>query len=249
MGKKLITGIILSLIISGCFILSGCSYTVTEKGEPIQVVKNPQLKFEVNKDTELVVSAISGLLVIRGTDGTQAEASMEIKCPSTTGECAEHFKNLEFETILRTNKVTIRPTKRLGLQGNRSAATVLYVPPVKNLYVRMNAGETKIYGVDAENVYVSMKVGDINIEVDKKITLLDCNLATGNVNVSIPENMVGEVDIDSNVGEATITRDGKTENASRSLLVGEQSRRFISSEGAIVRADVQVGDISIKITK
>ena len=213
------------------------------------VVEKPQLKFEVNKDTELIVSALSGLLVIKGTDDNEASASMEIKCPSTTGECAAHFKNLEFETILRTDKVTIRPTKRLGYKGNRSSATVLYIPPVKHLIVRMNSGETRISGVDAENISVSMKAGDMNIKIDKEITLLDCNLATGNVNVSIPEKIAGEVDIDSNVGEAVIKRGDIIENASRSLLVGAQSRRLISNKGTIVRADVQVGDIEINITK
>ncbi len=249
MGKKLINGIVLLLIISVFFLFSGCVFTATEQGEPVEVVKNPQIKFGVDKYTELTVKAIPGLLVIRGTDDKEASASMEIKCPSAAGECAKHFRTLEFETILRTDKVTIRPTKRLGFKGDRSAATVLYVPPVKRLIVQMNAGETKISGVEAENISVSMKAGDMNIIIDKEITLLDCNLTTGNINVTIPENIVGEVDIDSNVGDAFIKRDGNTENASRSLLVGAQSRRLISDKGTIVRADVQVGDIEINITK
>ena len=74
------------------------------------------------------------------------------------------------------------------------------------------------------------------------------NLEAGDVDISIPEAFVAEVDLDAGIGDASIIRQGRLEDAPRSFLVGAETRKEISREGAIIRVDVQFGDIDIYLT-
>ena len=68
------------------------------------------------------------------------------------------------------------------------------------------------------------------------------------MDISIPEASVAEVDLDAGMGDASIIRHGKHEDAPRSYLVGAETREQISREGALLRVDVQFGDIDINLT-
>ena len=74
------------------------------------------------------------------------------------------------------------------------------------------------------------------------------HLEAGEVDISIPETSVAEIDLDAGIGDASIIRPGRHEAAPRSFLVGAETQRQISRQGAIIRVDVQFGDIDINLT-
>lgn len=223
------TAIRLSVIFLGFAMLSGCGYYHARWGPPTLVVEETKMKFMVEPDFEISLDAIPGNMVIKGTDNEYAEASMEVRCPDISGPCADHFAGLEFDTSREGNKLTIganRSGKLLG--GNSAVKTTLALPRVEHLKVNMFAGNVNIYGIN--------------------VIRLDVSLWAGNVNIVIPENIVGEVDLDAGVGNVSIRSPGGFRNAPRSFLVGAEVKRFISNEGATVNIDVQFGDIRLNLT-
>jgi hypothetical protein len=54
--------------------------------------------------------------------------------------------------------------------------------------------------------------------------------------------------LDAGIGDASIIRDGRHENVPRSFLVGAETNKQISREGARISVDVQFGDIDINLT-
>jgi hypothetical protein len=234
----------------GLIVLSGCSYYVDGYGNPAEVVKEVQIHFEAKPDMEINFKAISGELEIRGIEGNEAVASMTVKCHYLTGECAEHFEDLEFETELRDNKLSVSPNMGLGFnKGNRLVKTVLSIPPVNNLIVKMAAGEAKISRIDVNELYVDVNAGELKIDVESVKTSLNVDLGTGDVNIMVPEDSVREVDVDVGIGEASIIRNGMGIHVPRSFLLGAQTHQFISSEGAVVWVDVNVGNIGVNLTQ
>jgi hypothetical protein len=94
---------------------------------------------------------------------------------------------------------------------------------------------------------VGVKAGNLDINV-KKVETLKVDVYAGDVKIAIPENIVAEVDLDAGVGDVSIQRQSRYENAPRSFLVGAEVRKFISNEGATVNADVQFGNIRLNLT-
>jgi len=253
MDKNMKNGIFNCFIYSAAFlglvVLSGCSYSVTEYGRPAEVVREVQIKFEAKPDMEIKLKAIPGELMIKGIDGNEAVASMEARCPDPAGKCAEYFKDLEFETRLKSNRLTIKPNKGLGFKGNRAVKTTLSLPAVNRLIVKMTAGETKIFGIDVSELYVDMTAGDIDINVENVKTSLEIDMGAGDVNIMIPEDSVREVDVDAGIGDASIKRNGRGVYVPRSFLLGAQTQELISNDGAVVWVDVNVGEIRVNLTK
>ena len=236
-----------SAVFLGLIVLSGCSFY--EYGSPDEVVKEVRINFEVKPDMEIYLKAIPGELIIRGVKGNEAVASMEARCPDPAGKCAEYFEDLEFETRLKDNRLTVKPNKGLGFKGNRAVKTILSIPAVNSLNVKMKAGETKISGINVSKLYLDMTAGEVYINVENLKTSLNVDLGAGDVNITIPEDSVREVDVDAGIGDASIRRNGRVENAPRSFLLGAETQQFISNEGAVVWVDVNVGNIQVNLTK
>ena len=240
---------IYSMVLFGLIIFTGCTYSIGEHGNPKEVVREPHIKFAAKPDMEINLKAIPGELIIKGIEGDEAAASMEVRCPDTMGECADHFRDLEFETSSRGNSIAVKPSKGLGFKGNRSVKTILSLPPVSRLVVKMTAGEVHISDIDVNELYLDMKAGEVDIDVDKIKSYLKVNLTAGEVNVEIPESAVSEVDIDVNIGDASIISNTMVKDVKRSFLVGASDRRIISNSGAVVYVDVHVGDIRVDLTE
>ena len=222
------TVIILSVIFLGFAMLSGCANYHKRFGPPTVVVEEPKIKFMVEPDFEISLNAIPSNLFIKGIDNDYAEASMEVRCPDNSGPCADHFAGLEFDTRREGNKLTISANRRgLILGGNSAVKTTLALPRVEYLKVNMPAGNANIYGID--------------------VIRLDVNVMAGEVNIAIPENIVAEVNLDAGVGDVSIRSPGRYEKAPRSFLVGAEVKKFISSEGMTVNADVQFGNIRLNL--
>ncbi len=249
MGKNVKNCIIYSAVFLGLAILTGCSCCITEYGNPAEIVREVEIKFEAKPDMEINLKAIPGELMIKGIDGNEAVVSMEARCPDSAGKCAEYFEDLEFETRLKGNRLTVKPNKGLGFKGNRAVKTTLSIPAVNSLNVKMTAGETKISGIDVSDLYVEMTAGDIDIDVENIKTSLEVDLGAGDVNIMIPEDSVREVDVDAGIGDASIRRNGSGVDVPRSFLLGAQTHEFISNEGAVVWIYVNVGEIQVNLTK
>lgn len=217
----------LSIILLGFAILSGCGYSHS-RWVPTLVVEEPKMKFMVEPDFKISLNALPGELIIKGTDNDYAEASMEAKCPDISGPCADHFAGLEFVTKREGNNLTISTNKRTLFVRTIPVKTTLALPRIEHLKVNMIAGNANIYAID--------------------VTQLDVDVYAGEVNITFPENIVAEVDLDAGVGDVSIRRQGRYEAAPRSFLVGAEVKKSISNEGATVNADIQFGNIRLNLT-
>ena len=240
--------ILLPVLIIGLLILCGSSYAIAGGRGSDEVVKESFLNFEVKPDMDLYLEAISGELIIKEISGKEASASMKASCHHDSDKCAEHFSDLEFTTTWRGNKLSIGTNKGLGFKGDRSVQTILSIPHVNRLNVKMAAGETNISVKHINELSVDMKAGELDIHIEQLDSFLDVDLLAGEVDIEIPEDSVGEIDIDADMGDASIRRNGVEEEAPRSFLIGAQTHKFISDGGAAVHVDVQIGDIQLNLT-
>ena len=237
----------LTVILFGLAILSSCAYHHSRWEPSTEVVKEPIMGFMVEPDLGVTLTAIPGELFIEGTDSNSAVASMEVKCPRLSGPCADHFQDLKFDINTSRNRLTIGANKGTLFRGNSTVKTTITLPRVDYLKIKMIAGDVDISRVDVNRLEVDMKAGDLDIHVEQ-LEALKVDLEAGDVDVSIPEASVAEVDLDAGIGDASINRHGRHEAAPRSFLVGAQTRKQISREGAIISVDVQFGDIDINLT-
>jgi len=204
------------------------------------------MTFLLEPDSRVILTAIPGKVFVEGIDGSHAVASMEVKCPRLSGPCADHFQDLKFDTRRSGNKLTIGANKGILLRGNSTVKTTISLPRVDYLKVKTIAGDVDISRVDVNQLEVDMKAGDLDINVEQ-LEALKVDLEAGDVDISIPEASVAEVDLDAGIGDASIMRHGMHEAAPRSFLVGAQTQKQISRQGAIVSVDVQFGDIDINL--
>ena len=253
MSKKVLnsvslqTAIRLTGVLLGLVILSNCAYSRSRWEPSVVVVQEPRMQFEVEPNLEITLTAIPGELFIKGVDSNDAVASMEVRCPSLVGACADHFAGLEFDIRRSGNNLTIGANKGVPFRGNYAVKTTLALPRIDRLAVKMTAGDVDIYRVDVNRLDLDMMAGDLKIEVDQLETL-KVDLEAGDVNIVIPEDSVAKVDLDAGVGNASIRKRGRIEDAPRSFLVGAQMLKWISIDGAMVNVDVQFGDIEVNLT-
>ena len=219
----------LTVILLGFAMLSCCAHYNARWGPPTMVVEESKMKLMVEPEYNIFLNALPGKLVIKGTDNDYAELSMEVKCPDTSGPCADHFSGLEFDTKKEGNHLSISTNKKTLLGVNNAVKTMLALPRIKYLNVNMFAGNVNIYGI--------------------AVNWLDVDVWAGDVKITIPENILARIDLDAGVGDVSIRRPGSYENAPRSFLVGAEVNKFISKEGAIVHADVQFGNIRLNLTQ
>jgi phosphohistidine swiveling domain-containing protein len=202
--------------------------------------------FILEPDVEVTLNAIPGEVLVEGIDSNNAEASMEVKCPRLSGPCADHFRDLEFDIIRSGKKVTIGANKGTLFRGNSEVKTTIALPRIDCLKVKTIAGDVDISRVQVNSLEVDMKAGDLDINVEQ-LENLKVDLEAGDVDITIPEASVAEVNLDAGIGDASINRHGRHEDAPRSFLVGAETQRQISREGAIIRVDVQFGDIDVNL--
>jgi hypothetical protein len=227
--------------------LSNCAYHHSRWESSTEIVKEPMMGFVLEPDVGVTLQAIPGEVFIEGIDGNYAKASMEVKCPRLSGPCADHFQDLEFDIRRSGKRLTIGANKGIFFRGNSAVKTTIALPRVDYLEVKTTGGDVDISRVDVNRLEVNMKGGDLDINVEK-LEALEVDLEAGDVDISIPEASVAEVDLDAGMGDASIIRHGRHEDAPRSFLVGAETQKQISGEGAIIRVDVQFGDIDIYLT-
>ena len=241
------TVIRLAVILFGLANLSNCALDHSRWEASIEVIKEPMMGFMLESDVEVTLNAIPGEVFIEGIDSDYATASMEVKCPRLSGPCADYFQDLGFIINRSGNRLTISANKGTFLRGNSAVRTTIALPRVDYLRVKTVGGDVDIFRVDVNRLEVDMKGGDLDITVDQ-LEALEVDLEAGDVDISIPEASVAEVDLDAGMGDASIIRHGRQEDAPRSYLVGAETRELISREGAIIRVDVQFGDIDVNLT-
>lgn len=241
------TVIRLTVTLFGLAILSNCALDHSRWEHSTEVVKEPMMGFLLEPNTEFTLNAIPGEVYIEGIDSNYATASMEVKCPRLSGPCADYFQDLGFDMSRSGNRLTIGANKGTFFRGNSAVKTIIALPRVDYLRVKTIGGDVDISRVDVNRLEVDMKGGDLDINVDR-LEALEVDLEAGDVDISIPEASVAEVDLDAGMGDASIIRHGKHEDAPRSYLVGAETREQISREGALIRVDVQFGDIDINLT-
>ena len=204
--KELHTAIRLTVVLLGLIMLSNCAHSPSRWESSEVIVQEPGARFEVEPNLKITVKAIPGDLLIKGIDSDEAVASMEVRCPSLAGRCADHFEGLEFDIIRTGNNLTIGANKGALLRGNSDVETTLTLPGVDHLTVKMTAGDMDISRVDVNRLNVDMMAGDLHIEVDKLETL-KVDLEAGDVEIVMPEDSVAEVDLDAGVGGQKMSRD------------------------------------------
>ena len=70
----------------------------------------------------------------------------------------------------------------------------------------------------------------------------------GDIDLEVAKNLMRSVDIDTGVGDASLTVDGNIKKQHRSLLIGAEVHWHDGSGDCDMRVDLQAGDAKIRLT-
>lgn len=219
------------LIVGGCALMANC---VSEYHGPGTVIGQPRiLQLPVSSSTTLDIKLDVGDVTVVSTNSNQLSAEMIIKCPGIDSRCAKRLADLDWVSAITGEQLTLMTnrhsaSKLSSLRYRDAEITIrIEIPKVKQVNIEMVAGNLRIDNVDA-CFDIDMDAGDIDLEVTR--------------------DAIGSVDIDTGVGDASLTVDGSLENQHRPLLIGAEVHWHDGSGDCEMKVDLQAGDAEIRLT-
>jgi len=185
------------------------------------------------------------------TLGSELRATMNVICHNRSGRCSDSLEDMEFVTRQNRNNLVVETNKSFrNFTGAHSIIVHIEVPEVAELVVRSPAGDVEIQDIVADSLHVDLKAGDLNLS-----NLAVCpsiEQGAGDIDVSLPYDLVSDIDIDVRIGDATLETPDNIVTAKRSWLIGAkidwQSGSHSNDKGCSVEMKLGAGDVSLELT-
>lgn len=174
--------------------------------------------------TRLRVDFPVGELRIETVATETIRATLWARCERRTEACVERSRKLQLVTdvVGRTRRVELKGFPRLSNKGLQ-VELIVEVPRGMAVEVDMGVGELVVRGVDGD---------------------LEMNLGVGEVDVRLPRQDIGNVDLEVGVGELTLDADGRSRNGAGFL---GHSLKWSGSGRKRVAVECGVGEVSVRL--
>lgn len=181
----------------------------------------------LDTDSVLQIRIPPGEATIQGVGGDQLRVRLELRCNSATGGCAKRAAKAVIVTEVQEGEVIVKLEPRgTWAYRNTDVRMDVQVPRTRHVRVTMGAGELKITDV-AGCVYVEMGAGDIEL--------------------TAPLADVHRVELDANVGDASLRLPEYAIEGPRSLLVGAHLEWHDGTGLCDLEIRLQAGDIDVRL--
>ncbi|MEA2600228.1 MAG: hypothetical protein QOF89_1220 [Acidobacteriota bacterium] len=165
-----------------------------------------------------------GELNVDPGDGSQMGLDVKVTCKEETGRCADaaHDLKLVYDNSGDVFHVELKRFPKFGGSKNLHIVARITVPRELAVHAELGVGEMNIRGL----------AGD-----------LDVDLGVGQVNVTLPKEAIGSVDLDTGIGEASLIAAGRRYESS-----GLMSKELNWDKGtgrSKVKVDCGVGEIDV----
>lgn len=229
------------LIIQGCFSSANYAEARTQVGD----VRRFQVSLEGVRSVELQLPA--GDVLVSHTTDSELTAELTIYCPDLTSRCSQRLENMEFVSRRQGDKLVLDTKKGFGgFLGSRQLKIEVFVPTVDELTVKSMAGDIDVRNIVANSLAVDVNAGDLDMSGLQVCPSV--NQEAGDIDISLPYELVSSVDLDVGVGDASLTDRGDRHTARRSWLVGAELGWRSGNTGCDVLVDLQAGDARVELT-
>src|SRR5262245_11588993 len=165
-----------------------------------------------------------GEVTVEAWEGSQVDLDIKLACNHRiTNRCAEAAKNvrLVYDTSGDRLRVEVKNWPRFGTKGLHVLARI-HVPRGIPLHAELGVGELTINGTTSD---------------------LTVGLGVGEVNITLPKEAIGSVDLDTGVGEASLVAAGRHYESAG--LIARELRWDKGTGRAGVTVDCGVGEIDV----
>lgn len=188
-------------------------------------ITSRHFKFAVPLNVELVLDFPVGEIEVRGIEGDELLARLEIQCPVGNSSCTRRAETVEFVVQSKSDTVRLGLT-RDGMTGYRNQHVTLEidVPLSRKLHIMTGAGALLVTGVKG---------------------CLSVDMFAGEASVYVPADRIGSVVLDAGVGDASLRfADGRQFEGRRALLVGAEVDWGGGAGPCNLAIDLQFGSIN-----
>ena len=196
---------------------------------------------------EAVVFALNvGELDINGasTDTITVEVSVRCSRDRDRERCEERAQDVELSSFDRRGRLHLE-IEGTGLWRSRDATVrvTLTVPEDMATEVDFGTGELTVENL-AGDLSIDMSIGELTLNNVSGNLAVDMGM--GEINVTMPQDAVGEVTLDNGVGETALRhRDGR--NAVEGILGGTDVHWNSGSGPHSVKIELNVGEIRVRL--
>ncbi|MDX1644795.1 MAG: hypothetical protein R3244_10605 [Thermoanaerobaculia bacterium] len=203
--------------------------TLPEFGEEIYVLADEPFVVPIESGLPVRIRFGVGEIDISASPADEVRADLEVRCRRTLSEalCEKYRRRLRLEPRERGDRIEVRwvGLSRWKLRKLRLEGTV-YVPVSSPLEVRIGVGDIDIHTA-GQDLAVQMGIGDLS--------------------VFAPERSVGEVEIATRIGDASLSDGRSTREGGRRLLLGSRLRWSDGSGDGRVTVALKIGDAKVTL--
>jgi len=192
-------------------------------------VRTFEHEFEAKDLRSLALDVPVGEIDVRGVDEPRVSVEVRVQCDRGDDDCRDAAEDVELVSRERGAELRLDFDGVDGLGDHEMSLDVeLRVPLTMALDVDLAVGDLHVDGLNR----------DVRVEV-----------GVGQVKVRMKEELVGSVDLEVGVGEATMGPDPRRRSRSRSRRfdLGEDVRWDEGTGEARIRIDVGVGGIDVRL--
>lgn len=185
------------------------------------------LRVAVTENAAIWLRVPAGDLAVEQARGSELTAELTVLCPSRSSRCAKAMQDLELITETNQDGVHLALNKNRAFSYRNSELIVrIAVPPTHPVHIDVTAGDVDI--AVANCTEVNMEAGDLTLKV--------------------PESIVRSVNIDTGIGDASLSRKGRHLSGRRALLVGAEVNWDQGPGDCDIVVDLQAGDAKVDLT-
>ncbi len=187
-----------------------------------------------------------GEIRVTGERTDTIAAEVRIRCPRGRDreKCEERAQDVELSSYDRRGRLYLE-VEGTGLWRSRDATVQVFltVPEDMPTQLDMGTGELTVENLAAD-LEIEMSIGELTLnDVSGNVAI---DMGIGEVNVTMPQDAVGEVTLDNGVGETELRHlDGR--NAVEGILGGTDVHWNSGTGPNSVKVDLNVGEILVRL--
>lgn len=196
---------------------------------------------------EAVVFALNvGEIEVAGASTDTVTAEVRVRCSEDGNRerCKERAQDIELSSYDRHGKLYLE-IEGTGLWRSRDATVhvILTVPDDMSTELDIGTGELTVENL-AGDLTIEMSIGELTLNNVSGDLVVDMGI--GEINVTMPQDAVGEVILDNGVGETELRhRDGR--NAVEGILGGTDVHWNSGPGPHSVKIELNVGEIRVRL--
>ncbi len=213
-------------VMAGLLLCNAC--VIDARDRKVALFDEPKtLRVDVGPAAPLWLRVPAGDIQVNQGQAGELRAELTVMCPSRDSRCAKGMEQLELITETNADGVHLALNKNRAFSyRNAQIIVTMFVPADHPLHLDVTAG-------------------DVDLDV---ANCAEVNMEAGDLTLKVPEKMVRSVDVDTGVGDATLTRKGRYMSGRRSLLIGAEIQWHQGTGDCDIVVDLQAGDAKVNLT-